>query len=91
MCSMEKGTLASCEITYFPIQSENYLEEIRSVIKIIEAYEVEVEVGVLSTTIRGNSEIIFQMMKKIYDGMSMEGCNFTMSMMVSNICGCKTQ
>lgn len=89
MCSMEKGTLASCEITYFPIQSKDYIEEINKVIKIIKGYEVEVDVGILSTTIRGNSEVIFQMMKEIYDVMTREGCHFTMNMMLSNICGCK--
>lgn len=86
---MEKGRLASCEITYFPIQSENYLEEIRWVIKIIESYEVEVEVGILSTTIRGRAEIIFQLLKEIYDTMTEKDCHFTISMMISNICGCE--
>lgn len=89
MCSMGKGSLASCEITYFPIGSPNYLEEISSVIKIIEGYEVEVDVGILSTTIRGNSEVIFQLIKEIYDVMTKEGCNFTINTMISNICGCK--
>lgn len=89
MCSMEKGTLASCEITYFPIQSEDYMGDINKVIKLIESYEVEAEVGILSTTIRGNSEEIFQLVKEIYDVMTKEGCHFTMSTMISNICGCK--
>lgn len=84
-----KGSLASCEITYFPIESKNYLEEISSAIKIIEGYEIEVDVGILSTTIRGNSEVIFQLIKEIYDVMTKEGCNFTINTMISNICGCK--
>ncbi|SES90047.1 YKOF-related Family [Natronincola peptidivorans] len=89
MCSMEKASLASCEITYFPIKSEDYIGDINKVLKIIEAYPVEVTVGILSTTIRGNSQIIFQLIQEIYSNMAEEGRHFTISMMMSNICGCE--
>ncbi|MCC5910535.1 MAG: thiamine-binding protein [Clostridiaceae bacterium] len=89
MHSIQKGTLASCEITYFPINSDNYIGDINMVLKIIKSYPVEVEVGILSTTIRGNSEAIFKLVKDVYDTMTGANCNFTINMMLSNICGCQ--
>lgn len=88
MCSMEKGKITSCQITYFPIKSEKYLEEINSVLEIIKSYPVESEVGILSTTIRGERNVIFQLIDEIYNTMDQEGCHFTMNIMMSNICGC---
>ncbi len=89
MCPMEKGVLASCEITYFPIQSKDYIEEINKVIEIIGRYKVEVKVGIISTTIRGNSEVIFSLVKEIFDKMAGGENKFTISLKISNTCGCQ--
>ncbi|WP_432407707.1 YkoF family thiamine/hydroxymethylpyrimidine-binding protein [Wukongibacter sp. M2B1] len=85
MCSMEK--IASCEICYIPIISKDYIEDVNKVIEIIKAYKLEYTVGILSTTIRGNKENIFSLIKEIYDKMD-EVSSFTMDIKISNICGC---
>lgn len=85
MCSMEK--IASCEISYIPIISKDYIEDVNKVIEIIKAYKLEYTVGILSTTIRGNKENIFSLIKEIYDKMD-EVSSFTMDIKISNICGC---
>ncbi|WZL74479.1 YkoF family thiamine/hydroxymethylpyrimidine-binding protein [Clostridiaceae bacterium 35-E11] len=89
MCPLEKNRIASCEITYFPIQSENYLEDIHKVLELIQSYPVNYEIGVLSTTIRGDKDTLFKLIKDIYDKMEADGCYFTISVMMSNICGCQ--
>lgn len=85
MCAVEKK-LMSCQLTYFPLQSENYLAEIDQVLDIIKSYDVEYDIGILSTTIRGTDDIIFALIRDIYDKMS--NYHFTLNIMISNTCGC---
>ncbi|WIF94041.1 YkoF family thiamine/hydroxymethylpyrimidine-binding protein [Caminicella sporogenes] len=80
--------IASCEISFIPIMSKNYIDEVKEVIEIIKCYDLEYNVGILSTTIRGSKEKIFDMVKEIYDKMDKK-TNFTMDIKISNICGCK--
>jgi uncharacterized protein YqgV (UPF0045/DUF77 family) len=86
MCPVEK--IASCEIAFMPVMSDNYLDDINKVLDIIKAYGLEYNIGILSTTIRGNKEKIFQLIKEIYDTMD-EITTFTIDIKISNICGCK--
>ncbi|WP_432663015.1 YkoF family thiamine/hydroxymethylpyrimidine-binding protein [Wukongibacter baidiensis] len=85
MCSMEK--IASCEISYIPIMSKDYIGDVDRVIDIIKSYGLECNVGILSTTIRGNKEKLFSLIKEIYDTMD-DVSSFTMDIKISNICGC---
>ena len=87
MCAMEK--VASCQISFIPIMSENHIDEVNKVIDIIKSYELEYKVGILSTTIRGNKERIFKMIKEIYDTMD-DISKFTIDVKISNICGCSS-
>ncbi len=89
MCALEKNRLASCQITYFPVKSTQYIDDIYKVLDIIKSYPVEQEVGILSTTIRGDAETVFKLIKDIFDTMGNQGCNFTLDIMISNICGCQ--
>ena len=85
MLPMEK--IISCEISFIPIQSENYKNDVDRVIEIISSYKLEYQVGLLSTTVRGNKEIIFEMLQRISDKMY-DKVKFTMVLKISNECGC---
>ena len=82
---MEK--IISCEISFIPIQSENYKNDVDRVIEIISSYKLEYQVGLLSTTVRGNKKIIFEMLQQISDKMY-DKVKFTMVLKISNECGC---
>lgn len=88
MPSVPKARTTSCEITYFPIDSKNYLQDIDKVLEIIKTYPVTTEIGILSTTIQGSSKEVFDLLQEIYHTMDRENCNFTISVLLSNICGC---
>ncbi|MFZ5967961.1 MAG: YkoF family thiamine/hydroxymethylpyrimidine-binding protein [Bacillota bacterium] len=90
MCSLDEERIASCQITYFPVQSTHYLDEINKVLDLIKSYPVQYEIGMLATTIKGESDTIFKLIQEIFNVMDEEGCHFTLNMMVSNICGCKS-
>lgn len=85
MCAMEK--IASCQISFISIMSEDHIDDVNRVIDIIKSYELEYNVGILSTTIRGNKERIFSLIKDIYDTMDNKA-KFTIDVKISNICGC---
>lgn len=86
MCSMEK--IASCQISFTPIISDNYINDINKVLDIIKKSNLEYNIGILSTTIRGNKEIVLNLINKVYNTMD-DICSFTMDIKISNICGCK--
>jgi len=86
---MEKESIISCQITYFPIDSKHYLNEIDEVLDLIKNSGLDYDIGILSTTIKGNSEKVFKLITNIHGTMSYKNCNYTMNIMVSNICGCK--
>ncbi len=85
MCSMEK--IATCQISFTPIVSTNYIEDINKVLDIIKSYEVDYNVGMMSTTIKGNKETLLKIINQIFNTMY-EVCSFTMDVKLSNVCGC---
>ena len=85
MCSMEK--IASCEISFMPIGSKDYIAHIDKVLDIIKSYDLEYHIGIMYTTIRGDKEKIHKLILDIYNTMDKK-CKFTMNIKLSNICGC---
>ncbi|WP_162265464.1 YkoF family thiamine/hydroxymethylpyrimidine-binding protein [Abyssisolibacter fermentans] len=82
---MEK--IATCQISFTPIVSTNYIEDINKVLDIIKSYEVDYNVGMMSTTIKGNKETLLKIINQIFNTMY-EVCSFTMDVKLSNVCGC---
>ncbi len=76
-----------CEISFIPIQSNEYIDEIDEVLSIIKASGMSYAIGAMSTSISGNKEQIFKLIKKIYDTME-EKTMFSMQLKLSNVCGC---
>jgi uncharacterized protein YqgV (UPF0045/DUF77 family) len=85
MCSLDK--IASCQITFTPIVSDNYIEDVNKVLDIIKSYGLEYNIDILSTTIRGEKDKILNLILNIYNTMDNE-CKFTMDIKISNICRC---
>ncbi|MGI6711814.1 MAG: YkoF family thiamine/hydroxymethylpyrimidine-binding protein [Bacillota bacterium] len=86
MCAMEK--IASCQISFLPIGSIDYFEEIGQVLGIIRDSGLEHDIGILSTVVRGEKSLVFQLIKDIYENMD-NHCRFTMDIKISNLCGCE--
>ena len=82
------GKIAACEISFLPIESRNYSEDVKQVLSIIEGSGLEYSAGVMSTFIRGRSDSIFRLLNDIYDSLD-EACSFSMVVKISNLCGCK--
>lgn len=83
-------TVISCEISFLPIQSNDYVGEVEEVIRIIRSYDLEITEGLMSTTVRGEPRIIFDLLANIFERMN-QRTKFTMVIKISNICGCPPQ
>jgi len=82
---MEK--IASCQLAFTPIVSEDYIADVNRVLEIISNSGLENEVGVLSTFVRGEKNRVLKLIADIYE--EMDGItNFSMDIKISNICGC---
>ena len=88
MCPLAKRGIVSCQIAYLPIGTVDYSDEVHDVLEIIKESGLEYNVDIMSTTIRGESDIVFKLIKKIHSEMSGKNYNFTMNILLSNICGC---
>jgi len=81
---MEK--IASCQLAFTPIVSEDYIADVNRVLEIISNSGLENEVGVLSTFVRGEKNRVLKLIADIYE--EMDGItNFSMDIKISNICG----
>jgi len=85
MCSM--GKIASCQIAFTPIVSDNYIEDVNKVLDIINSSGLENNVGVLSTFVRGEKNKVLKLITDIYENMDYV-TKFSMDIKISNICGC---
>jgi len=82
---MEK--IASCQLSFTPIVSDDYIADVNRVLEIISNSGLENEVGVLSTFIRGEKGRVLKLIADVYE--EMDGItNFSMDIKISNICGC---
>lgn len=86
MCTVEK--IASCQISFLPIGSSNYLGEINQVLELIQNSGLEISIGTMSTVVRGDKSKVLKLITDIYQTME-DVCSFTMDVKLSNLCGCE--
>jgi uncharacterized protein YqgV (UPF0045/DUF77 family) len=60
------------QLTYIPLSEDDPREKVQEVLEHLAQYDVEIEVGYLSTTIIGAPKQVFEVIEDLYDIMSME-------------------
>lgn len=89
MCSLEKRDIVACQIAYFPIGSKKYLNEIKEILNLIKNSGLDYDFGTMSTIIKGEADKVFDLIKGIHKQAFFKNYGYTMSIMLSNVCGCK--
>ncbi len=64
------------QLTFIPLASHNPTDEVRELIEHVAQYDVKVEIGYLSTTVIGETDVIFSMIREVYDTMSLDKGRF---------------
>lgn len=84
MCEIQKEKTVTCQLSFIPIGKVEYTKDIDEILKIIENSKLYYEIGNISTTIKGNSTIVFNILKDITNYCSNYNINFTMTTIISN-------
>lgn len=64
------------QLTYIPLYTDHPKEKVQDLLELVAQHDVEVDVNYLSTTIKGNTELVFNVIREVYDTMTMEGEQF---------------
>ena len=60
------------QLTYIPLSTHNPTELVQDLLEHLAQYEVKIEVGYLSSTVIGEPEEVFKLIKETYEMMSVE-------------------
>lgn len=61
------------QLTYIPLYSEHPKEQVQDLLEFVAQYDVEVDVNYLSTSIKGDTDVVFEVVREVYDQMALEG------------------
>jgi uncharacterized protein YqgV (UPF0045/DUF77 family) len=64
------------QLTYIPLSEEDPREKVQDLLEHLAQYDVEIEVGYLSTTVIGAPKVVFELIEDLYDTMAMESEKF---------------
>lgn len=64
------------QLTYIPLYSDHPKEQVQDLIEFVAQHDVEVDVNYLSTSIKGDTEVVFELIREVYDEMTLEGQKF---------------
>ena len=78
----------ACQLSFSPIGVEDYNREIGRVLELIKGCGLSVDIGPMSTIIRGSSEKVFALLEDIVKVQAQSGLRYVMNMAISNTCGC---
>lgn len=64
------------QLTYIPLYSDHPKEQVQDLIEFVAQHDVEVDVNYLSTSIKGDTDVVFELIRDVYDTMTIEGQKF---------------
>jgi uncharacterized protein YqgV (UPF0045/DUF77 family) len=64
------------QLTYIPLYSEHPKEQVQDLLEFVAQHDVEVDVNYLSTSIKGETDVVFELVREVYDSMTLEGQKF---------------
>ena len=79
--------MITCQVSFLPIESQNYKEDVTRVLSMIEKSGLDFQTGDMSTTLRGERDRIWALAQEIFEGMN-PVCRFVLDLKGSNTCGC---
>lgn len=84
--------MISCQVALYPLAIENFdeaiIEALEAIKPLIEKGLI-IEIGSMSTIIRGDDELVFHAVKMLFNEASKDGRRIVLNTQFSNECGCK--
>ena len=89
MCGMGKTPIVSCQVSFYPLYTEDCITLVKEAVGIIEKNGgVSSSVNEMSTIIRGERKAVMGVLDEIQRRMEEKGVRYTMVVTLSNTCGC---
>lgn len=64
--------ITTAQFTYIPLRSTDPRESIDYLLEMVAQHDVEVDVNYLSTSVRGETDVVFNLIKEMYETMTIE-------------------
>lgn len=64
------------QLTFIPLYTDHPKEQVQDLLEFVAQHDVEVDVNYLSTSIKGKTDVVFDLIREIYDTMAVEGQKF---------------
>ncbi len=64
------------QLTYIPLYTDHPKEKVQDLLEFVAQHDVEVDVNYLSTSVKGDTEVVFELIKEIYETMTVEDEQF---------------
>lgn len=68
--------ITTAQFTYIPLRANDPRESLDFLLELVAQHDVEVDVNYLSTSVRGKTDVIFELIREVYDTMTLEGEDF---------------
>lgn len=68
--------VTTAQFTYIPLRASNPRESIDFLLEMVAQHDVEVDVNYLSTSVQGKTDVVFELIREMYDTMTLEGEEF---------------
>lgn len=80
---------ASLELSYYPLGTTNVNGSVEAVLEILRASGLPLEVGIMSTVVRGEIGELLAVIEQIHGEAMERHEDFSLVMKLSNTCGCE--
>lgn len=64
------------QLTYIPLYTDHPKEKVQDLLEFVAQHDVEVDVNYLSTSIKGETDVVFDLIREVYDTMTLEDKSF---------------
>ncbi|HLR25370.1 MAG TPA: thiamine-binding protein [Fodinibius sp.] len=79
--------ITTAQFTYIPLKASDPRESVDYLLELVAQHEVEVDVNYLSTSVRGETEVVFKIIREMYDTMTIEKEEFRLHVELLNPVG----
>jgi uncharacterized protein YqgV (UPF0045/DUF77 family) len=64
--------ITTAQFTYIPLKATDPRESIDFLLELVAQHDVEVDVNYMSTSVRGETEVVFDLIREMYQTMTIE-------------------
>lgn len=64
------------QLTYIPLYTDHPKEKVQDLLEFVAQHDVEVDVNYLSTSVKGDTDVVFDLIREVYDTMTVEDEQF---------------